>query len=264
MIKRKVLLFSGGQSQKGMPYYHYCKDWLSGFLKENLSKKSKVLFVGWAVWGDHSADQMFSYGQEHWNPFGLTLTALHKEKNFFSAIEKADAIIVGGGSIHMLVNELERYGLMSAIKDKVESGCLYIGTSSGSLITGPTMHTASEPPMIHIASHKTMAILPFQINAHYYDQDPDWFHHGPIPAVRIKNYIQLNPNPRPVVCLRDGGFLLVEGNKITVMGQKAATVFDLCLRRYDFESGADLTELLNPDSRYYFPPDDPRSWIEED
>lgn len=263
-MKQKLLLFSSGQSIKGAPYYHYADNWLPGFLKENLRPKSKVVFISWALWGSYTADQMFNFGAEQWGRFGVKLIALHQQKNYFETIKKADAIIVGGGSIHVLVSELEKVGLMPAIKDRVESGCLYIGTSSGAVITGPTMHTAGEPPMIHIPSHKTMGILPFQLNAHYYDHDPDEFHHGPPPPIRMKNYLQLNPNPKPVVCLRDGGFILVDGRKITVMGEKPVTVFDLCLRRYDFEPGSDLGELLNPDSRYYFPPNDPRSWVQED
>lgn len=262
-MKRKMVLFSGGQSIKGALYYHFCQDWLLEYLKKNLRPKAKVVFIAWALWGSYSADQMFNFAVEHWGRFGLKLIALHQQKNYFKAIKSADAIIVGGGSLHVLVKELEQVGLMPAIKDKIESGCLYIGTSAGSVITGPTMHTANEPPMIHIPSHKTLGILPFQLSAHYYDHDPDEFHHGPPPPVRVKNYLQLNPKPCPVVCLRDGGYLLVEGNDITVMG-KPATVFDLCLRRFDFEPGDHLNELLSTDSRYYFPPNDPRSWVEDE
>ncbi len=247
----KMLLFSGGQSERNQPYYHYCHDWLQQFLSNSLPPDPKILFISWAVWGGHDADKMFSYGQEHWGQFGLKLAALHQQDDYLKAIENTDAIIVGGGSIHMLVNDLEKTDLMDVIKDKVRRGCLYIGTSAGSVITGPSMHTASEPPLIHIPSHKTLGILPFQLNSHYYEVNSDQFHNGPTPDARIKNYLQLNPEPRPVVCLRDGSFLHIHDNSITVGGVKPVTVFDLGLKKDTFEPGTNLKSLLNYRGKYY-------------
>jgi len=251
MTNLRMLLFSNGQSERNQPYYHYCHNWLQDFLTHELPINPNILFISWAVWGGHTADQMFSYGQEHWGQFGLKLSALHQQEDYLKAIENADAIIVGGGSIHMLVNDLEKTNLMGVIKEKIRQGCLYIGTSAGSIITGPSMHTASEPPLIHIPSHKTLGILPFQINSHYYEVDSDYYHNGPTPSARIKNYLQLNPDPRPVACLRDGSFLQVHNGTITVRGVRNVTTFDLNLKKETFTPGTDLKSLLNFRGRYY-------------
>lgn len=251
MSNLRMLLFSGGQSERNQPYYHYCHDWLQDYLKQNLPADPKVLFISWAVWGGHDADKMFGYGQDHWGQFGLKLSALHQQEDYLKAIESADAIIVGGGSIHMLVNDLEKTDVMPLIKEKVRQGCLYIGTSAGSIIAGPTMHTASEPALIHIPSHRTLGILPFQLNAHYYEVDSDQFHNGPTPEARIKNYLQLNPEPRPVVCMRDGSFLHIQNDSITVRGVRDITTIDLLLRKETYKPGSSLKSLLNFRGRYY-------------
>lgn len=251
MTQLNMLLFSGGQSQRHQPYYHYCAPWLQKFLNRKLSKDAKILFISWAVWGGQDADAMFRYGCEHWGQFGLTLIPLHRESNYHQAIAEADAIIVGGGSIHFLVHELEEHQLMQPIRDKIKSGCLYIGTSAGAVITGPTMHTASEPPLLHIPSHKTLNILPFQLNAHFYLTGPDQFHHGPTPEARIKNYLQLNPDPRPVLCMQDGSFLYINSRSVTAMGIKDMILFDRKLQKHIFQPGDKLTRLLRPRSKYY-------------
>lgn len=229
-----MLLFSNGQTEKNMPYYHYCKEWLQDWVDKNIKNKKKIYFISWAVWGQYDADAMFGFGQEHWGQFGLKLLPFHKQRDYLKAIEEAEAIIVSGGSIHMLVSQLEKNNLMGPLKTKIESGCPYIGTSSGSLIMGPTMHTATEPPLINIPTLVTLGVLPFQLTAHYYDHDSDEFHHGPTPYVRIKNYLQLNPEAKPVLAMRDGSYLHIEGGKIIVMGTKPMTFFDLKLNRFDF------------------------------
>lgn len=233
-----MLLFSGGQTEVGKPYYHYAYDWLKSYLAPYIGKN--ILFVPWAIWNDNGADAMFRYGQEHWGQFGLTLTSLHNAANYEKAIDSADAIIVGGGSIHMLINTLVKNKLMKPLKDKIESGCLYMGTSAGSIIVCPGIYTALEPPMVELLTNKTLGVIPFQITTHYYDHDPDEFHHGPPPIVRVKNYLRLNPDPKPVVCLRDGSFLHFENGEITVRGTASVTIFDLNLARTDFKPNEKL------------------------
>ena len=246
-----MILFSGGQSERNKPYYHYCHDWLQNFVNENLRFKKNILFISWAIWGNHTADDMYKYGQEHWGQFGLTLNALHQQPDYLKAILESDAIIVSGGSIHMLVRELELNSLMIPLKDKIDSGCIYIGTSSGSIITGPTMHTAIEPPFVHIPSHKTLNVLPFQLSAHYYDVSSEEFHNGPTPQTRIKNYLHLNPDPKPVICMKDGSFLYINNKTMTAMGQKEITVFDRKLRKHIFEPNQDMSQLLSYRTKYY-------------
>jgi len=231
MKNLKMLLFSGGQTEVGKPYYHYARDWLKTYLEPYVGKK--ILFIPWAIWNDNGADDMFRFGQEHWGQFGLTLIGLHNQLNYRKAIKQAEAIIVGGGSIHMLVNQLYKNKLFPVLKDKIESGCLYIGTSAGSIIACPGVYTAMEPPMVELLTYKTLGVIPFQITTHFYDHDPDEFHHGPAPIVRVKNYLRLSPDPKPVVCMRDGSFLQIDNGEITVRGSTPVTVLDLNFARRD-------------------------------
>lgn len=251
MAKRNLILLSSGQTQKHGSYYHYCQDFLNDIFSKYLTQDSKILYIPWAIWGGQDEDTVFYWGQRHFEKFGLKLNALHQQSDYFTAIQQADAIITEGGSIHMLVRSLELNQIMLPLKDKLESGCLYLGTSSGSIITGPTMHTATEPPIIHIPSHKTLGVLPFQISPHYYDPDPEKFHDGPSPEDRIKNYLQLNPEPKPVLCLKEGSIVRVIDDSLTTHGTVETVLFDRKLQKYHFQPGSDLSKLLNYRSKYY-------------
>jgi len=251
MKNLNMLLFSSGQTERNKSFYHYCKDWLQKYVDLNLRNKSKILYISWATWNDNDIDSMFKHGQDQWGQFGINLIPLHKEPDYMKAILESDAIIVGGGSIHMLVRDLELNSLMIPLKDKINSGCIYIGTSAGAVITGPTMHTATEPPLIHIPSHKTLNIFPFQISPHYYDVESDIYHSGPPPQVRIKNYLSLNPDSKPVVCIKDGTFLELKNETLTVHGTNDVAVFDKRLKKHLFSPGSDLSALLSYRSKYY-------------
>jgi len=247
----QILLFSGGQSEQRQPYYHYADSWLPSYLQSKLTDKALIMYIPWAMWARNSADDMFKYGQEHWGRLGLELHPLHREHNMQKAIEKADAIIVGGGSIHMLTQEVARHKLMNPIRQRVREGCLYIGTSAGSVLACPTRHSATEPPPISLKRYATLGIVPFQLTPHFYERGSDRFHSGPPPLDRIYNYIAFYPHPRPVIGIKDGSALVIDGKSMHIHGEKSALIVSPDFTQHHILPKTDLTELLNTSSVYY-------------
>lgn len=249
--QREVLLFSGGQSEANQPYFHYADGWLPDYLRSHLGSTPNVLYVPWAIWSGSDADKMFNNGQEHWGRFGLGLTPIHRQSNMVKAVERADAIIVGGGSIHMLVKSLAEHKLFEPIRKRIHEGGLYIGESAGAVVACPTRHSALEPSFINLPQSHTLGLVPFQLTPHYYDVHRGEHHHGPPPSARIRNYLEFNEHPLPVVAVRDGSCLHVTADRVSLLGDKDVRVFNVNLSDERYEPGADLSSLLNVRSHHY-------------
>ena len=126
--------------------------------------------------------------------------------------KNAEAIFVGGGNTFVLVNQLYKNNLLTTIKEAVENGTPYLGTSAGSNICGLTMNTTNDMPIIQPPSFKTLGLVPFNINPHYLDPDSNSTHKGETRETRIKEFHAFNT--QPVIGLREGSWLDVRGNSI--------------------------------------------------
>jgi dipeptidase E len=84
--------------------------------------------------------------------------------------------------------------------------------------------------------------VPFQINPHYTDAViPD--HAGETRAERLLEFVAANPGV-PVVGLREGSMLRVEGGTLELLGSKPARVFLSGREPAEYEPGASLQFLM--------------------
>ena len=78
-------------------------------------------------------------------------------------------------------------------------------------------------PIVEPPSLNALGLVPFQINPHYTDAKlPN--HGGETRAERLTEFLEMNPTVS-VVGLREGTMLRIEGERIEVLGDKAARVF---------------------------------------
>ena len=78
-------------------------------------------------------------------------------------------------------------------------------------------------PIVLPKSLKTLRLVPFNSNPHYLDPDPNSKHMGETRETRIKEF--MNYNPQPVVGLREGSWIKVNGDDMVLGGQLNARVF---------------------------------------
>jgi len=208
----------------------------------HLYKDSKnILFIPYARPGGISHDAYTIGINNIFKKIDKRVLSIHMFSNVNEAFENTDGIYTGGGNTFLLVDQLYRNKVLNPLRTAIESGTPYLGTSAGSNICGLTMQTTNDMPIVYPPSYKTLGILPFNINAHYLDPDPNSTHKGETRETRIKEFH--NVNPQPVIGLREGSWLQISNNEIVLKGNLSARVFEQNKKPYETAPNSSLSKL---------------------
>jgi len=201
----------------------------------------EVLFIPYARPGGISHKDYTAKAAEAFSEAGIKIKGINEFEDPVEAVKTAKGIFTGGGNTFLLVSELYRNKVMNLIKEVVKNGTPYMGTSAGTNIGGLSMQTTNDMPIVYPPSFQTLSLVPFNINPHYLDPDPNSEHKGETRETRIKEFHNLNS--QPVVGLREGSWLELRGNKVTLKGALKARVFEKDKLPFEVETGTDLTDL---------------------
>jgi len=179
---------------------------------------------------------------ERFREIGHTIVSIHEMDDPVKAVEAAGAIVVGGGNTFHLVKLMQEQGLIEAIREKVISGTPCIGWSAGSNVTCPSICTTNDMPIVEPPSLNVLNLVPFQINPHYLDANPEG-HAGETRQMRIEEFIEVNPDIY-VVGLREGTMFRIEETDIQLLGQRSARIFKKGQAAFEVSPGEDFSFLL--------------------
>lgn len=233
----KLLLISNS-TMPGEAYLDYPKHEIKKFLGE---KPLTALFIPYAA-VTFTFDVYEQKVAERFAELGFQVKSIHHFSDQVKAVNEAEVIVVGGGNTWQLVRMMHDHQIMEAIREKVLNGTPYIGWSAGSNVACPTLRTTNDMPIIDPKGFDTTGLVPFQINPHYLDANPEG-HGGETREQRIEEFLEINPDMY-VVGLREGTMLHVENDQIHLIGNRPARIFKKGIPPVELSSGDDFSFLL--------------------
>ncbi|MCF7567243.1 dipeptidase PepE [Sabulilitoribacter arenilitoris] len=233
----KNIIIASTSTIHGSDYLEYMLDELSTFFKD----AKTILFIPYARPSGISHNEYTKKAATAFAEIDKKVVGIHTFKNPIEAIKNAEAIFTGGGNTFVLVNQLYKNNLITTLKETVTNGTPYLGTSAGSNICGLTIKTSNDMPIVYPPSFNTLGFVPFNINPHYLDPNTNSKHMGETRETRIKEFHSYNTPP--VIGLREGSWLRVNGDSILLKGKLKARVFEYNKTPYEVESGFQLNHL---------------------
>ena len=216
-------------------------DYLLPTLQLHFKDCKTILFIPYARPSGISHEEYTKKAAQAFTSINLNLKGIHEFENPEEAIQNAEGIFTGGGNTFLLVTQLYKHNIMQLLSETVKNGTPYLGTSAGSNICGLSMQTTNDMPIIYPPSFQTLGLIPFNLNPHYLDPDTQSKHMGETRETRIKEFHAFNSIP--VLGLREGSWLEVKGDKITLKGNLSARLFLQNQTPEELETESDLSNL---------------------
>ncbi|WP_299016560.1 dipeptidase PepE [uncultured Polaribacter sp.] len=205
-------------------------------LKVHFKNVKTLLFIPYARPSGISYASYTAIAKKAFVTIDINVKGIHEYENPKNAVVNAEAIFTGGGNTFELVNQLYKQDIVGSLKQVLESGTPYLGTSAGSNICGVSMMNTNDMPIVYPPSFTTLGCLPFNINAHYLDPEKGSKHMGETRETRIKEFHVFNDTP--VLGLREGSWLEVIGENIILRGNHLARLFQKNKKAKELQIGA--------------------------
>ncbi|MDA2922094.1 peptidase E [Patescibacteria group bacterium AH-259-L07] len=134
------------------------------------------------------------------------------EEELRDILKNKDAVYVDGGNTFYLLKYVRESGFDKVIKEAIESGIVYIGSSGGTYIACPTIEMAAwkhqdKYNRFDVTDFTALNLVPFLITAHYRSE--------------YKSLLQqmILKSRYPVKILTDEQALLIRNSKIKLVGR---------------------------------------------
>lgn len=230
----KKLIIASTSTVHGSSYLEYLLPTLSSFFAD----VKTLLFIPYARPSGISYDDYTTIAKKAFASINIDVKGIHEFNDSKNAIQNAEAIFTGGGNTFELVNQLYKNDVLTDLKQVLEKGTPYLGTSAGSNICGVNMMNTNDMPIVYPPSFTTLGCVSFNINAHYLDPIEGSKHMGETRETRIKEFHVFNEIP--VLGLREGSWLEVLGDKIMLQGNLSARLFHQNKKPIELESRSEV------------------------
>jgi len=213
-------------------------EYLNPTLEAHFKEVETITFIPFARPGGISYDRYTEAASNAFAKINKKVIGLHTAKNRKEALLNGEAIFIGGGNTFELLNQLYQQELLEDLKNVIENGVPYLGTSAGSNVCGLNIKNTNDMPIIYPPSFDALGTIPFNINAHYLDPLKGSKHMGETRETRIKEFHVFNETP--VLGLREGSWISVAGDEISLKGKHTARFFQKNKEAVEIASGSIL------------------------
>jgi len=229
------LLLNSSSLLHGHGYMDHCE----AAVRDVYAGVTRVLFVPWAL---QDLDGYTATVRTRLKEMGFEVHGIHEAEDLVAAVNEAEGIFIGGGNTFRLITRMHDSGVMGPIRERVRQGMPYMGSSAGTNVATPTIMTTNDMPIVQPPSFESLGLVPFQINPHYRDPEPNSTHKGETREDRIREYHEMNA--RPVVGLREGAWIRVRGDELAIEGFNGARIFRRGHDPVEVPTGGPLREFL--------------------
>ena len=136
------LLLVSNSTLHGSGYLDHVETEIRDFLKSG----ARIAFIPFAL---YDRNQYTDQARERLRAMGYDVISVHDVPNAQRAIKESDAVFVGGGNTFRLLKELYDWDLLEGIRQAVEDGKPYVGSSAGSIVACPSLKTTKDMPIVH-------------------------------------------------------------------------------------------------------------------
>ncbi len=214
-MARRLLLISTS-TVFGTRYLEHAFGELGGVL----AGLRRVLFIPYAL---KDRDGYAAKARAAFAEVGYELDSLHEAADPVRAATEAEAVFCGGGNTFRLLKTLYELEVLEAIRSRALSGMPYSGASAGANLACPTIRTTNDMPIVQPHSFDALGLVSFQINPHYVDPVAGSTQMGETRETRIREFHE--ENETPVVGLREGAMLRIDGSSVVLKGRAGARIF---------------------------------------
>lgn len=133
----------------------------------------------------------------------------YRDESVSKELEGVDIVWFAGGVPGYLMYWIRRCGLDIRLKEILDKGALYVGSSAGSMVVGQSLDVASwgfVDGELGAGDIKPMRLVDFDIYPHYEES--------------LYEKIKENYNGERMYLLKNGEEIIVEDDKITVIGEE--------------------------------------------
>lgn len=152
-------------------------NWLVDYLRTN--KVKRIAYVMNAAKSNLAADPCYIFNDAirlMSAGFEVIVVDLDGTNNLRETLSNVDAIYVRGGNTFDLLESVKNSDFLGLLNEALERGVIYIGTSAGSILAGPSIEIAqndfaNDPNNTALTDFAALGLVDFAIFPHWQD---DW------------------------------------------------------------------------------------------
>lgn len=236
------LLLCSSSGYKDTPYLTHLTESFEEFIKGLSVVPTSAVFIPYAgITKTH--DEYVTLIKPFFTSVGITtIKGIHEFENPQKGLQDAEMILVGGGNTFVLLKTLQEQGLIPIIQQRVAQGIPYMGWSAGSNVSGMSIHTTNDMPIVEPLHFNANQLVPFCINPHFISGQIAG-HNGESREQRLKEFMIMNPTTR-VVALYEGSALIRHDKHLRLVGKNDQALLFLNGKITPIEKGSNDQLLL--------------------